>query len=71
MSRRQAYRYAEQARAMEAPMELSEASVPITLKIPRSVVSALRAHAENSGFSMGEIVSRALAAFFRGSGGHG
>ena len=72
LSKRQAYRYARTAHTMGAPAPVAETPVPITLKIPRSLVTALRAHARNSGLSMGEIVSRALAAFFRaGSGGHG
>ena len=71
LSRRQAYRYVQAARAMSEPAQASEASVPITLKIPRSLVAALRAHARSSGLSMGEIVSRALARLFRDSGRHG
>ena len=71
LSQRQAYRYVRTARTMSAPAQVSETPVPITLKIPRSLVAALRAHARNSGLSMGEIVSRALVAFFRRSGGHG
>ncbi len=71
LSKRQAYRYVRTARTMSAPAQVAETPVPITLKIPGSLVTALRAHARNSGLSMGEIVSRALAAFFRGSGGHG
>ena len=71
LSQRQAYRYVQTARTMSAPAEVAETPIPITLKIPRSLVAILRAHARNSGLSMGEIVSRALAAFFRSSGGHG
>ena len=67
LSQRQAYRYVQAARAMSAPADVSETIVPITLKIPRDVAAALRAHARSSGLSMGEIVSRALARFFRGS----
>ena len=70
LSRRQAYRYVQVARDMSAPMGVAEASVPVTLKIPRGLLAALRAPAKRSGVSMGEIASRALAKFFRESG-HG
>ena len=71
LSRRQAYRYVQAARDMSAPMDVAEASVPVTLKIPRSLLTTLRTHADRSGVSMGEIVSRALARFFRESARHG
>lgn len=67
LSRRQAYRYVQAARDMNAPMDVAEASVPVTLKIPRSLLATLRTHAKRSGVSMGEIASRALARFFRDS----
>src|SRR5262249_35291504 len=38
LSRRQAYRYLEEAAAIGHPVPVSERSVPITLKIPGSVV---------------------------------
>ena len=72
LSQRQAYRYVQTARTMSAPAEVPEPSIPITLKIPRDLVAALRHHATQSGLSMGEIASRALAAFFRNRfGGRG
>ena len=71
MSRRQAHRYVRAARSMEAPVAVSESSVPITVKIPARLVTALRGHAAGSGLTIGEIVSRALAAFFRRSDGDG
>lgn len=71
LSPRQAYRYVQAARAMSQPTAVSEATVPITLKLPRSLVAALRSHARNSGLSMSEIVSRAVARFFRDPSRHG
>ena len=54
---------------MSAPVDVPEMPVPMTFKLPRSLVEALRIHAANSGLSMGEIVSRALAAFLRRTDG--
>ena len=71
LSQRQAYRYVRTARTMRRPVQVAEASVPITLKIPGSLAAALRAHARSSGLSIGEIVSRSIARFLSGPGGHG
>lgn len=71
LSRRQAYRYVQAARDMSAPVDVAEGSVPVTLKIPRSLLDALRTHARRSGVSMSEIASRALARFLRESARHG
>ena len=71
ISPRQAYRYVQTARAMSEPTAVLEASVPITLKLPGSLVAALRSHARNSGLSMSEIVSRAVAQSFRDPSRHG
>ena len=42
LSRRQAYRYLEEAAAIGHPVPVTEPSIPITLKIPGSVVRDLR-----------------------------
>ena len=62
LSRRQAYRYLEQAQALSAPVEAVEATVAITFKLPVSIVRDLRAHARRSGLTLGQIVTQALAA---------
>jgi predicted DNA-binding transcriptional regulator YafY len=63
LSLRQAYRYLEEAAALGEPVEVAEATVPITLKLPPSTVRLLRAHARRSGLAIGVIVTRALDAF--------
>src|ERR687897_571099 len=63
ISRRQAYRYLEEAQAIGRPLPVGEAAVPITLKIPGNVVRDLGAYAAASGRALGEIVGRAVAAF--------
>ena len=62
LSRRQAYRYLEQAAALSAPVPAGEPTVAITFKLPVSLVRALRAHARRSGLTLGQIVTRALIA---------
>ena len=71
LSRRQAYRYLEQAQAIGHPVPVSEPAVPITLKLPPTVVRDLRAHSAASGQTLGEIVARALTAFLATVDEHG
>src|ERR1017187_1018403 len=63
LSERQAYRYLEEAAQLDRPVEVTEATVPITLKLPPSAVGLLREYARSSGLTMGAIVTRALNAF--------
>jgi hypothetical protein len=71
LSLRQAYRYLEEAAQLDGPMEVAEATVPITLKLPPSTVRVLRAYARSSGLSIGVILTRALDAFVRALRRHG
>ena len=71
LSRRQAYRYLQEAQAIGHPVAVGEASVPITLKIPVGVVRELRAHAAASGLTRGEIVARAVTAYLATAREHG
>jgi hypothetical protein len=71
LSRRQAYRYLEEAQAVASPPVAAEASVTITLKIPSSIVRELRAYSAISGLTMSEIVRRAISAFLSAARGHG
>ena len=71
LSRRQAYRYLEEATAIGHPVPIAEASVPITLKIPGSVVRDLRSYSATSGLTLGEIVARAILRFLKATRRHG
>lgn len=71
MSRRQAYRYLEQAAKLGHPVPVEEAAIPITLKLPPRTVDMLRSYAATSGLTLGEIVTRALRAFFSAVRRHG
>ncbi|HTE83227.1 MAG TPA: hypothetical protein VK821_00670 [Dehalococcoidia bacterium] len=63
LSRRQAYRYLEQAAGLSAPVPAVEPTVAITFKVPVSIVRVLRAYARRRGLTLGQIVTQALAAF--------
>ena len=61
----------EEAAQLERPVEVSETTVPITLKLPLSTVSLLRKYASSSGLAIGVIVTRALNAFLSALKRHG
>ena len=63
LSLRQAYLYLEEAADLDQPVEIAEATVPITLKLPPATVRLLRAYAKSNGLTIGTIVTRALDAF--------
>src|SRR5215831_14385356 len=71
LSRRQAYRYLEEAQAIGHPVAVTEPSVPITLKIPGSVVHDLRRYSAASGLTLGDIVARAILRFIKATRRHG
>jgi predicted DNA-binding transcriptional regulator YafY len=71
LSRRQAYRYLQEAQAIGHAVPLVAPSVPITIKMPANVVRDVRAYAVLSGLTIGEIVTRAITAFIAAVRGHG
>jgi hypothetical protein len=71
LSERQAYRYLEEAAQLDGPVEVTEATIPITLKLPPDTVRLLRIHAARSGMTIGALVTRALDAFMNALKGHG
>ena len=71
LSLRQAYRYLEEAAELDAPVEVVEATVPITLKLPPTTVRALRAYARSSGLTIGVVVTRELGTFLAALRRHG
>jgi predicted DNA-binding transcriptional regulator YafY len=62
LSRRQAYRYVQEARELTAPVRVPDVKVPFTVTVPQRVIRALRAHAHARGVSLSDIVSRAIVA---------
>ena len=71
ISRRQAYRYVQEAQAIGHAVAIVAPSVPITLKMPANVVRDVRAYSATSGLTISEIVTRAITAFFAAIRGHG
>jgi hypothetical protein len=71
LSERQAYRYLEAASQLDRPVEVTEATVPITLKLPPRTVELLRKSAKSSGLTIGAIVTDALNAFLGALKKHG
>jgi hypothetical protein len=63
LSQRQAYRYLQQASQLQQAVEIPEATVPVTLKLPPRTVEALRKYARGSGLTIGAIVTAALNTF--------
>jgi len=71
MSRRQAYRYVEEAQTIGRPVVAAEPTAAVTFKLPPSLVDAVRARAAAEGMTISDMVSRALRAFLGEAGGHG
>ena len=71
LSERQAYRYLEEASQLDRAVEVPEATVPITLKLPPRTAELLRKYARSSGLTIGAIVTGALNAFLRTLKRHG
>src|ERR1700694_1596562 len=67
----QAYRYLEEASQLDGAVEVPEATVPITLKVPPRTAELLRKYARSSGLTIGAIVTRALNVFLRTLKRHG
>jgi hypothetical protein len=70
LSRRQAYRYLEEAQAGR-PVRAVEPTAAATFKLPPSLVGAVRARAAAEGTTISEVVSRALRAFLGDAGANG
>jgi hypothetical protein len=71
LSRRQAYRYLADAQALARPLPVAQPTIPVTIKVPGEVVRELRAYAQTSGRTMGEIVAHALSAYLARARRHG
>ena len=71
ISRRQAYRYLQQAQQLKRPVPVGDAKVSFTIKLSRNLVARLRTYATSTGLTLSEIVSRALQAVLHRGGGRG
>ena len=71
ISKRQAYRYLEQALPLKRPVPVNDVKVAFTVKLSRTLVGRLRTYAGSTGLTLSEIVSRAVAIFLHRGGGRG
>jgi len=71
MSRRQAYRYVEEAHSMPRPVPIAEPTMAVTFKLAPSLVDAVRTRATTERTTISDMVSRALRAFLGDAGSHG
>jgi predicted DNA-binding transcriptional regulator YafY len=71
MSRRQAYRYIEEAQMIGRPVVAPELAAAVTFKLPPSLVDAVRARAAAEGVTISDMVSRALRALLGDAGNDG
>jgi predicted DNA-binding transcriptional regulator YafY len=71
VSKRQAYRYLQQAQELKRPVPVEDAKVSFTVKLSRRLVERLRTYAASTGLTLSEIVSRALRAVLHRGGGRG
>ncbi len=68
VSRRQAYRYLEQAQRIKRRVSVPERKVVFTVKLPESLVSFLRRVAGSTGESLSALVAQALKTFLKRRG---
>ena len=71
ISKRQAYRYLQQAQQLKQPVPVGDAKVSFTVKLSRGLLERLRTYAASTGLTLSEIVSRALQAVLHRGGGRG
>ena len=65
MSRRQAYRYLQQAQAQGQPVAIPARKIAFTVKLPVDLIHALRTRAAVSEQSLSQLVTQALEGFLR------
>jgi len=68
VSKRQAYRYIQQAQKTKHKVQIPEQKVVFTIKLPESLVSFMRHLADSTGESLSALVTQALKTFLRRRG---
>jgi predicted DNA-binding transcriptional regulator YafY len=68
VSRRQAYRYIQEAQKTKVNLPIPEEKVVFTVKLPKSLVSHLRQFANSTGDSLSNLATQALEALLEGRG---
>jgi len=70
ISKRQAYRYIQQAQKVRDILPIPEPKEVFTVKLPKSLICHVREIAKSTGKSLSLIVTQAMEAFLKGEG-HG
>ena len=65
MSKRQAYRYLQEAQAQPQPLRIPEQKIAFTVKLPPAIVEEARQHARQHGQSLSHFVEQALETYLQ------
>ena len=65
ISKRQAYRYLREAQNSGKPLQIPEAKVVFTVKLPVNLVDRIRIYSRSTGQSLSELVTEALMTFLK------
>jgi hypothetical protein len=65
ISKRQAYRYVQEAEVIGKEIPVPDTKIAFTVKLSRNLVQTLRRHAMSTGQNLSDIVAQALDAFLQ------
>jgi hypothetical protein len=65
ISKRQAYRYVREAKALGKQVPIPDIKIAFTVKLSRNLIQALRQYAKDTGKTLSEIVTQSLEAFLQ------
>jgi predicted DNA-binding transcriptional regulator YafY len=71
ISKRQAYRYIQQAQRIGTHIPIPESKIAFTVKLAPNLIQKLRQYSKKSGHSLSEVVTLALETFLRKGRGRG
>lgn len=71
ISKRQAYRYVQEAQQTGQEVPVPAPKIAFTVKISRSLIGSLRQYANSTGKTLSEIVTQALETFLQSGRGRG
>ena len=71
ISRRQAYRYVQEAEGLDAELPVPDRTMAFTVKLPTRLISALRQHARRTGRTLSDVAAEALRRFLFEDRGRG
>ena len=65
ISKRQAYRYIQEARMIRKDVPIPDTKIAFTVKLSQNLIQALRQHAKDTGKTLSVIVTQSLEAFLQ------